>query len=101
MGVGALALAAAAGSQTLEAGPAGGAGGAIRSAATGFPAHWWRPMLAGLLLELAASKVALLLPLNGLELALGNPAALQFLCLLPPLGLLGVLARPVGGTGVS
>ncbi|MGY3088899.1 hypothetical protein ACVWYF_001939 [Hymenobacter sp. UYAg731] len=44
----------------------------------------------------------LLLPLNGLALALGNPARLHFLYFLPPLGLLGVLglllARPVGNT---
>ena len=33
----------------------------------------------------------LLLPFNGLALALGNPAGLHFLYFLPPLGLLGVL----------
>nr|WP_277881555.1 glycosyltransferase family 87 protein [Hymenobacter cyanobacteriorum] len=42
----------------------------------------------------------LLLPLNGVALALGNPVELHFLYFLPPLGLLGVLglllARPVG-----
>ena len=41
----------------------------------------------------------LLLPFNGLALALGNPVGLHFLYFLPPLGLLGVLAlllaRPV------
>ena len=50
-------------------------------------------LLLGLLLPL-------LLPLNGLALALGNPVALHFLYFLLPLGLLGVLgvllARPVG-----
>jgi hypothetical protein len=48
---------------------------------------------------LLLALLPLLLPLNGLALALGNPAALQFLYFLPPLGLLGVLglllARPV------
>ncbi|MDB5270256.1 MAG: hypothetical protein JWP58_3296 [Hymenobacter sp.] len=42
----------------------------------------------------------LLLPLNGIALALGNPVGLHFLYFLPPLGVLGVLgvllARPVG-----
>jgi hypothetical protein len=40
---------------------------------------------------LLLALLPLLLPLNGLALALGNPAALQFLYFLPPLGLLGVL----------
>ncbi len=48
-------------------------------------------LLAGLLLPL-------LLPLNGVALALGNPVALRWLYFLPPLGLLGLLglllARP-------
>ncbi len=52
---------------------------------------------AQLLLLLAL--LPLLLPLNGLALALGNPTGLQILYFLPPLGLLGVLAlllaRPV------
>ena len=50
-------------------------------------------------LLLLVALLPLLLPLNGLALALGNPAALHFLYFLPPLGLLGVLAlllvRPV------
>ena len=54
---------------------------------------------AQLLLLLAL--LPLLLPLNGLALALGNPKELQFLYFLPPLGLLGVLgvllARPASG----
>ena len=44
-----------------------------------------RWLLLGLLLPL-------LLPLNGLALALGNPLALRFVYFLMPLGLLGVLA---------
>ena len=48
---------------------------------------------------LALALLPLLLPLNGLALALGNPAGLHFLYFLPPLGLLGLLAlllaRPV------
>ena len=52
-------------------------------------------------LLLLLALLPLLLPLNGLALALGNPAGLQFLYFLPPLGLLGVLAlllaRPEGG----
>ncbi|MDQ2770167.1 MAG: glycosyltransferase 87 family protein, partial [Bacteroidota bacterium] len=51
-------------------------------------------------LLLAALLLPLLLPLNGVALALGNPVALRWLYFLPPLGLLGVLAlllaRPVG-----
>jgi hypothetical protein len=47
---------------------------------------------------LLALLLPLLLPLNGLALALGNPATLHGLYFLPPLGLLGVLglllARP-------
>ena len=54
-------------------------------------------------LLLLALLLPLLLPLNGVALVLGNPAALHFLYFLPPLGLLGVLAlllaRPVGGAG--
>ena len=52
---------------------------------------------------LLALLLPLLLPLNGIALALGNPAGLHFLYFLPPLGLLGVLAllllRPVGIVG--
>ncbi|MET4076132.1 hypothetical protein ABIB44_003403 [Hymenobacter sp. UYCo722] len=48
---------------------------------------------------LLLALLPLLLPLNGIALALGNPAGLHFLYFLPPLGLLGVLAlllaRPV------
>ena len=48
---------------------------------------------------LLLALLPLLLPLNGLALALGNPVGLRFLYFLPPLGLLGVLglllARPV------
>jgi hypothetical protein len=48
---------------------------------------------------LLALLLPLLLPLNGLALALGNPPTLHVLYFLPPLGLLGVLglllARPV------
>ena len=48
---------------------------------------------------LLLALLPLLLPLNGLALALGNPTGLHFLYFLPPLGLLGVLAlllaRPV------
>ncbi|GAA4030200.1 hypothetical protein GCM10022409_13070 [Hymenobacter glaciei] len=50
---------------------------------------------------LLLALLPLLLPLNGVALALGNPVGLQFLYFLPPLGLLGVLAlllaRPVNG----
>ena len=50
-------------------------------------------------LLLLLALLPLLLPLNGLALALGNPVELRFLYFLPPLGLLGVLAlllaRPV------
>ncbi len=50
---------------------------------------------------LLALLLPLLLPLNGVALALGNPVALRFLYFLPPLGLLGVLglllARPGAG----
>ena len=52
--------------------------------------QWW----------LLAFMLPLLLPLNGIALALGNPVELHVLYFLPPLGLLGVLglllARPVG-----
>jgi hypothetical protein len=41
---------------------------------------------------LLLALLPLLLPLNGIALALGNPAGLQLLYFLPPLGLLGVLA---------
>ena len=48
---------------------------------------------------LLLALLPLLLPLNGLALALSNPVGLRFLYFLPPLGLLGVLgvllARPV------
>ena len=48
---------------------------------------------------LLLALLPLLLPLNGLALALGNPVGLHWLYFLPPLGLLGVLAlllaRPV------
>ena len=48
---------------------------------------------------LLLALLPLLLPLNGIALALGNPVGLHFLYFLPPLGLLGVLgmllARPV------
>ena len=47
-------------------------------------------LLAGLLLPL-------LLPLNGVALALGNPMALRLLYFLPPLGLLGVLGVLLAG----
>ena len=40
---------------------------------------------------LLAFLLPLLLPLNGIALALGNPVGLHFLYFLPPLGLLGVL----------
>ncbi len=57
------------------------------------PQRW---LLLGLLLPL-------LLPLNGIALALGNPVGLRFLYFLPPMGLLGVLglllAWPAGGVG--
>lgn len=50
--------------------------------------QWW----------LLLFMLPLLLPLNGIALALGNPTGLHFLYFLPPLGLLGVLglllARP-------
>lgn len=50
---------------------------------------------------LLLALLPLLLPLNGIALALGNPVALHFLYFLPPLGLLAVLglllARPVRG----
>ena len=45
-----------------------------------------------LLLALLLALLPLLLPLNGVALALGNPVGLHFLYFLPPLGLLGVLA---------
>ena len=61
LGVGALAVLAAS-AKTLEASAAGVAEGAMSSKATAFPAHGWRPVLAGLLLGLAAFKVTLLLP---------------------------------------
>ena len=52
-------------------------------------------------LLLLALLLPLLLPLNGVALALGNPVGLRFLYFLPPLGLLGVLAlllaRPADG----
>ena len=48
-------------------------------------------------LLLLLALLPLLLPLNGLALALGNPAGLQFLYFLPPLGLLGVLALLLAG----
>ena len=47
----------------------------------------------------------LLLPLNGIALALGNPVALHFLYFIPPLGLLGVLGvllrRPVAAVHLT
>jgi Glycosyltransferase family 87 len=60
LGVGALAVAAGS-SETLKAAAAGVAEGALPPTPTA-PARWWRPVLAGLLLGLAAFKVTLLLP---------------------------------------
>ena len=50
---------------------------------------------------LLALLLPVLLPLNGVALALGNPAALRFLYFLPPLGLLGVLGLLLAGNVVA
>ena len=55
------------------------------------PQQW---LLLGLMLPL-------LLPLNGLALALGNPVGLHFLYFLPPLGLLGLLGLLLAWSGLE